>query len=132
MPHTDPISDLMTRIRNAFKAGLKNVTVPASSEKTKILEIMIKEGYVGSFRMMKDKGKSFLDIELKYKADGTSSITSLKRLSKPGLRRYSGYKKIPIVKNGLGIVILSTPRGIMSDRMARKEKLGGELICSIF
>ena len=132
MSHTDPIGDLLTRIRNASTARHKNVAIPASMMKTKILEILVAEGYVKSLRAMKNKGKSFIDVELRYRAGGEPMITGIKRLSKPGLRIYCGYREIPRVRSGYGVSLLSTPKGIITDKTARQDKVGGELIFSIY
>lgn len=132
MPHTDPISDMITRINNAAGAGHKNVAIPASKIKQSIIELLVREGYLSKFRPMKDQGKAFFDVELKYKASGEPAITGFKRMSKPGLRVYRGSNQIPRVRRGYGAVILSTSKGILTDKQARKDKIGGELLCSIY
>jgi len=132
MPHTDPISDLITRLMNALRAKHRNFSVPASKMKTQFVEVLAKEGFIKGFRPMKDLGKSFLDVELRYRPDGGGFIRGIKKLSKPGLRLYSGYKDIPKVRSGYGVIILSTPKGILTDKICKQEKLGGELLCSIW
>ncbi len=132
MPHTDPISDMFTRIRNAQSAGHKNVSVPASKIKQKILEVMAREGIIEQFRAMKDNGKSFFNVIVKYRASGEPLIRVIKRVSRPGLRKYYGYKEIPKIKSGFGMSIISTSKGLMSDSEARANKIGGEIICSLY
>ena len=133
MPHTDPISDFITRMNNAINAKHKTVLVPVSKMKMKILELMVKEGFITSFKLSKNKlGRACYEIEIRYRANGNSIITAMKKISKPGLRIYSGHDTIPKVRSGFGVTILSTPKGILTDKMARKEKVGGELLCSIF
>jgi len=123
---------MFTRIRNAQHANHKNVKIPASNVKQKILEIMAQEGYVGPFRIMKDNGKSFFDVEIKYKPSGEPAIKNIQKVSIPGRRVYSSYDSIPKVRSGFGIMILSTSKGILTDKKAKQEKIGGELICSIY
>tara|TARA_R110000764_G_C10998486_1_gene381971 strand:+ start:93 stop:494 length:402 start_codon:yes stop_codon:yes gene_type:complete len=130
----DPVSDLLTRIRNAQRAKIVNVKIPYSKQKSKILEVLKETGYIASFEENLPSGsnisKKTLDVVLKY-YNGKPVIESLKRVSKPGLRVYTGYKDIPRVLNGLGIAILSTPKGVMTDKSARAHKQGGEIICFV-
>jgi small subunit ribosomal protein S8 len=129
---TDPISDFLTRIRNAIKAELAQCVVPHSTLKAAIARILKEEGYVSSVADGQDAaGHKTLVLTLKY-VDNVPAITNLRRLSTPGRRMYYGYREIPRVLNGLGISILSTPKGLMKDQDARRQKLGGELICSIW
>ena len=125
---TDPVADMLTRIRNAIRAGHDRVEFPASKIKAAVCKVMKDEGYIRSFKII---AKSQSDIRLKVllKED---AIVGLKRVSKPGLRQYSGYRDIPRVISGLGTSILSTSAGVISDREARAKKLGGEVICNIW
>lgn len=130
---TDQIGDLLTRIRNAQNAGHPTVVVPASKTKANILQVLRDEGYVASYQEAQDAdGKPQLRIHLRYDAQGIPAIRELKRLSRPGKRLYVPKDGIPWVKGGLGVVVISTSKGMMSDRKARTEGHGGELICSVF
>lgn len=130
---TDPISDMLTRIRNGCIARMDNVNVPYSKLKTEIARILDEEGYIKSHEVLKDKiTGSMIKIYLKYGKDKKSTITGLKRISKPGLRVYARKDEIPRVLGGLGTVILSTPKGVLTGVSAKKEKVGGEIICSIW
>ena len=134
MAMTDPIADMLTRIRNGLTAKHETVTVPASNMKKAIAEIMVKEGYVKSATVVKDE-KGVQDnilIELKYGSNNTKVISGLKRISRPGLRIYAKYDEIPQVLNGLGIAIVSTSKGIMTDKQARASKTGGEVLAFIW
>ncbi len=134
MAMTDPIADMLTRIRNGLTAKHETVTVPASNMKKAIAEIMVKEGYVKSATVVKDE-KGVQDnilIELKYGPNNTKVISGLKRISRPGLRIYAKYDEIPQVLNGLGIAIVSTSKGIMTDKQARASKTGGEVLAFIW
>jgi len=132
MVMTDPIADLLTRIRNANTVGHEVVDVPASKIKKGILEIMLNEGYVKSFEEYNDGTMPMLRITMKYGESKERVITGLKRISKPGLRVYTGKDEIPKVLNGLGTAIISTPKGLLVDRDARKVNVGGEVICYIW
>jgi len=132
MSMTDPISDMLTRIRNAMTAGHETLTFPASHVKARILEILQQEGYIASYERKDDDGpQGVLDVKLKWHA-GQPAIEGLRRVSRPGQRRYASCDDIPKVRNGLGIMIVSTSKGLMTDRAARKAGVGGELICSIW
>ena len=128
---TDPISDLLTRIRNANMAGLDIVEAPASRIKANIVRVLKEEGYIKNFRLVRADGKHSLRIYLKSEA-GKKSIIGIKRESKPGLRRYVGVDSIPRILNGAGTLILSTPKGVMTGREAKKARMGGELLCSVW
>lgn len=130
MSMTDPIADLLTRIRNGQKAGKPNVRIPSSTIKKAILEVLKNEGYVGEFRTEKDGGKESLVVELRYH-EGEPVIESLQRVSKPGRRIYRGKDELPQVFGGLGVAIVSTSQGLMSDREARAKGQGGEVICVV-
>lgn len=132
MSMTDPISDMLARIRNAMIAGHETLSMPASGVKARILEILQQEGYIEGFERKDDDGpQGLLDVKLKWHA-GQPAIEGLRRVSRPGQRRYAGCDDIPKVRNGLGIMIVSTSKGLMTDRAARKAGVGGELICSIW
>jgi small subunit ribosomal protein S8 len=132
MVMTDPIADLLTRIRNANTVGHEVVDVPASKIKKGILEIMLNEGYIKSCEEYNDGTMPMLRIAMKYGENKQRVITGLKRISKPGLRVYTGKDEIPKVLNGLGTAIISTPKGLLVDRDARKANVGGEVICYIW
>ena len=127
---TDPISDLLTRIRNAQMAEKVSVTVPASKVKRAVLEVLKAEGYIEGFVEQTADGKPVLNVRLKYYA-GRPVIERLERISRPGLRRYRGKDELPQVLGGLGTVIVSTSKGVMTDRAARQAGLGGEVLCVV-
>ena len=132
MTFIDPIGDMITRIRNAQQRLSKNVIIPNSKFRSKILEVLKQEGYILDFKIVSDdKNKANLSVNLKY-SDGMPVIKEIKRISKPGRRVYSRATSIPKVLNGLGLAILSTSKGVMSDAEATKNNLGGEIICRIF
>jgi small subunit ribosomal protein S8 len=131
MSLNDPLGDMLTRIRNAQERKRPKVVSPNSKLRARVLDVMIEEGYIRGYAEVDKDGKSELEIELKY-YNGEGVIKEIKRVSKPGRRVYSGFKSIPSIANGLGIAILSTPKGIMSDSKAREEKVGGEVLCNIF
>jgi len=128
----DPVGDMLTRIRNALMRGKGNVSTPASRLRASVLDVLQSEGYIrGYTRTEYDNGKADLDIELKY-YEGQPVIREITRISKPGRRVYSSVKSLPNVANGLGISILSTPKGVMADHDAREQNVGGEVLCQIF
>ena len=128
----DPIGDMFTRIRNGQMRNLNHVNIPASKFRSKILEILKTEGYINNFYLENDKKNiKIIKVNLKY-YEGSPVIKEIKRISKPGRRVYSRATSIPRVMNGLGLAILSTPKGVMSDAEARKNNLGGEVICKVF
>ncbi|MCX7943222.1 MAG: 30S ribosomal protein S8 [Deltaproteobacteria bacterium] len=131
MSHTYPVADMLTRIRNALQARLDIIEVPHSKLKESILEVMTHEGYINGFRVVKRGAKKYVYISLKY-YNNEPVITEIKCYSTPGRRMYIGYDKIKRYTPGYGIVILSTSRGIMSGGRALREKIGGELICSVY
>jgi small subunit ribosomal protein S8 len=130
MSMSDPIADLLTRIRNAQMVAKVSVSVPASKVKVAIAQVLKDEGYVDGFKVVQDGGKSELVIALKYYA-GRPVIERIERVSRPGLRVYKGSGAIPQVKNGLGVAIVTTPRGVMTDRKARADGVGGEVLCYV-
>lgn len=132
MTMQDPMSDMLTRIRNAQTANIPTVTMPSSSLKVAVAEVLKEEGFIESCSVEQGEGgKADLSIELRYH-QGKPVIEEIKRMSRPGLRQYKSKDEIPQVKGGLGVVILSTNKGVMTDRTARAQGLGGELICSVF
>jgi small subunit ribosomal protein S8 len=132
MTISDPLGDMLTRIRNAQMRSRPKVSTPASKLRERVLEVMKEEGYIRGFsRIDYNNGKSEIEIELKY-FDGQPVIRKIERISTPGRRVYSSVKDLPTVANGLGVSILSTPKGVMSDTRARQENVGGEVLCSIF
>ena len=132
MNTTDPIADMLTRIRNANSSKFKTVDIPASNMKRSIADILFKEGYIKSFEEIQDNTQGVIRINLKYDEKGSRVISGLKRISKPGLRIYATKEELPRVLNGLGIAIISTSKGVMTDRQARKEGVGGEVLAYIW
>lgn len=131
MPVTDPIADFLTRVRNAVKARKKFVDIPASNTKTKMAEILKEANFIRDYNVIEDDKQNVLRVHLKY-VDGSASITGLKKISTPGLRTYVGKEDIPRVFNGLGIAIISTSKGLLTDKQARQESIGGEVICHVW
>lgn len=128
---SDPIGDMITRIRNAQMRGKAVVNTPNSKLRANVLDVLIKEGYIRSYSEVQVGNHTELAIELKY-SDGTPVIEKITRVSKPGRRVYSSVNDLPLVRNGLGISILSTPKGVMSDASARAENVGGEILCQVY
>ena len=128
---TDPISDLLTRIRNANRIKKKRISMPASRIKVGIAQILKEEGFIQDYAVEAAKPSSVLSISLKYDQDGQTVIRSVERVSKPGCRVYAGADDLKPVLRGMGIQILSTPKGILSDRTARQERIGGEILCKV-
>lgn len=128
---TDPLGDMFTRIRNANSIGSKLVPIPASKLKVGVAEVLKNEGYISSYEVVEGSPRSTLRLRLKYGPDGERVIRSIERVSKPGKRVYMGSTSIPVVLRGLGIYVLSTPKGIVSDREARKLNVGGEILCKV-
>lgn len=128
----DPISDMLTRIRNAKAVGHPTVAIPYSQLKMAILKTLKRDGFVGDFERKGKKTRKSIVVALRYHKDGTPYISNLKRISKPGQRVYKGWSEIFPVKNGFGIAIISTPEGLLTDKEARKKKIGGEIICEIW
>jgi small subunit ribosomal protein S8 len=127
----DPLGDMLARIRNASMRGKSTVRTPASKIRRWVLEVLQSEGYIRGFEEVTEDGHPELEISLKY-FDGQSAIRELKRISTPGRRVYSGVKEIPQVRQGLGVAIVSTPKGVMSDAQARTANVGGEVLCTVF
>ena len=131
MSVTDPISDFLLRIRNASKAKKLRVEIPASKMKQGLAEILKKESFIHDYSIVEDDKQNIIKIQLKYR-DGSSAITGMKRISKPGLRIYKDATEIPRVLNGLGTAVISTSKGLMTDKEARSQSTGGEVICYIW
>lgn len=130
---TDPIADYLTRLRNAMKAGHKVVEIPASNMKENITKILMDQGYVLNYKRVEEGPQGMIKIALKYnRMSKEPAIRGMHRASRPGLRRYAGSNEIPRVKNGLGVAIMSTSKGVMTDKQARKEKVGGEVLCYVY
>ena len=130
--HTDPIADLLTRIRNAIGVQHRQVVAPSSKIKVSIVKVLQEEGYIQGYDVTKDRPQPMLRIWLKYTDDGQTAISTLKRISKPGCRVYAGRHELPRVKSGIGIAILSTSSGIMTDKKARRLGIGGEVLCHVW
>lgn len=130
MSMSDPIADMLTRIRNGQQAQKATVTMPSSKLKVAIAKVLQDEGYIDSWSVRENSGKPELDVGLKYYA-GRPVIERIERVSRPGLRIYKGSEKLPRVMNGLGVAIVSTPRGVMTDRAARAGRVGGEVLCYV-
>lgn len=128
---TDPIADMLTRMRNAITIRAEKVDIPASKIKLDIIKILKEEGFIKAYKILKDEKQGILRVALKY-ADGNSIITGLKRISKPGRRIYVGSAEIPKVMGGVGISILTTPKGVLSDTVCRRDGVGGEVICYVW
>lgn len=131
MPVTDPISDFLTRLRNAAKAKKPRVDIPSSNMKKSLAEILKKQNYIENFELIEDNKQNILRVQLKYRS-GISAISGLKRISTPGLRVYKNSIDIPRVLNGLGIAVVSTSKGLLTDKEARKNSVGGEVVCYIW
>jgi len=128
---TDPIADYLTRIRNAVRAQHKQVEIPASRMKTSLTDILYKQNFINGYSLLEDSPQGTIRIYLRYK-DGKPVIEGLERISTPGLRRYMASKDIPRTLNGLGITVVSTPKGLLTDAQARSENVGGEVLCRIW
>lgn len=132
MTMTDPVADMLTRVRNALKASHEQVDIPSSKIKINIANVLKSEGYIRNFKIITDGRHRLLRIFLKYDEEGVPVIGGVKRVSKPSCRVYAGYDEIPKVLNGYGVNIISTSKGLMTDREARKMRVGGEILCSLW
>lgn len=132
MNMTDPIADMLTRLRNAMQARHPKVDVPASKLKAEIARILKEEGYIANFKVAEEEGKRTIKIYLKYSVDNQPVIARIVRVSRPGRRVYVGQREIPRVLGGMGINILTTPRGVMTGRTAHRERVGGEILCEVW
>ena len=131
--YTDPIAEYLTRIRNAASAGHRVVEIPASNLKKEMTKILFDQGYILSYKFIEDKVQDIIKIALKYNKDSKQPvIKNLQRVSTPGLRKYAGANEMPRVLNGLGIAIVSTSRGVMTNKKARQENIGGEVLCFVY
>jgi small subunit ribosomal protein S8 len=131
MAMTDPLGDMLTRIRNAQMRKMSKVSTPASKLRQNVLDVLASEGYIRGYASVEQEGRNEFEIELKY-FDGEPVIRTIERVSKPGRRVYASVKNLPRVANGLGVSILSTPRGVMADHEAREQNVGGEILCRVF
>jgi len=130
---TDPIADFLTRIRNGIKANHRIVEIPGSNLKKEMTKVLHEKGYIQNYKFVSDSKQGVIKIALKYNPQTKqSAITSLERISKPGLRKYAGSENLPRVLNGLGIAILSTSKGVITDKEAKNEKVGGEVLCYVY
>ena len=132
MSFTDPVADFLTRIRNGIKARHQKVDVPASKLKLEIARILKEEGYIANFKPVEEEGKKLVRVYLKYGGDSAAAISHVTRVSRPGCRVYVSKNEIPRVLGGLGINILTTPKGVMTGKRARKEGVGGEILCEVY
>ena len=132
MSLTDPVSDLLARVRNAIQAKQQKVDVPASKLKLEIARILKEEGYIANFKATEEEGRKLIRVYLKYGPNNEPTMSQLSRVSRPGCRVYVGQTQIPRVLGGMGINILTTPRGVMTGRDAHKERLGGEILCRVW
>jgi small subunit ribosomal protein S8 len=131
MAMTDPLGDLFTRIRNAQMRNKSKVSSPSSKLRERVLEVLKSEGYIRGYAVVEREGRSEIEIELKY-FDGAPVIRDIARVSKPGRRVYTSVKNLPRINNGLGVAIVSTPKGVMADHDAREANVGGEILCTVF
>lgn len=132
MAMTDPISDMLARIRNAIIARKTLVSLPSSNMKAKLAEILKREGYIRAVELHADGKQGILEIELKYDRENRCAIEGMKRISRPGQRVYTSASEVPKVRNGLGIAVVTTSHGLLTDREARKQNLGGEVVCAVW
>jgi small subunit ribosomal protein S8 len=132
MSMSDPLADMLTRIRNGLMAKFETVEMPSSKTKANIAKVLKDEGYINAFSINEEGPQGSLKIELKYGTDNSPVITGIKRVSKPGLRKYTRVDNIPVVLNGLGIAILSSSQGVITDKTARASNVGGEILCEVW
>ena len=132
MAMTDPIADLLTRVRNASREKHEKVEVPASRLKANVVRVLKEEGYIKNFRLMREEGHPVIKVYLKYTDHGASVIQGIRRVSRPGLRRYSSYEKLPRPLGGAGIAVVSTSKGVLTGQRARAQKVGCEILCEVW
>lgn len=132
MSMTDPVADLLTRIRNAAREKHEKLEVPASRLKANVVRVLKEEGFIKNFRLVREDGRPMIKVFLKYTDQGTSVIQGLRRLSRPGLRKYCGYQDLPRPLGGAGISIVSTSKGVLTGQKARAQKVGGEVLCEVW
>lgn len=130
MSMQDPVADMLTCIRNAQMMGIKEIKVPYSNLKEQMLAVLHTEGYIGKYEVTEDGNKKNIGISLKY-YEGRPVIEKIKRISRPALRVYKGHQDLPVVRGGTGISVISTPKGVMADKVARSQRLGGEVLCTV-
>lgn len=128
---TDPIADLLTRMRNALRIKATDFSIPGSVMKVRILDVFKREGYIHGYEVHADEHRSIINVSLKYGPEGEEVVTSIRRFSKPGCRRFRGAQEIPRVRGGLGIAVVSTNQGVLSDRECRQKNVGGEVLCTV-
>ncbi len=132
MSMTDPIADLLTRLRNATREKHEKTEIPASRLKANVIRVLKEEGYIKNFRLIREEGRPVIKVYLKYTESGMSVIQGLRRVSRPGLRKYSGYETFPRPLSGAGISIISTSQGVTTGNKARAQKVGGEILCEVW
>lgn len=132
MSMTDPVADLLTRIRNATKEKHEKVEIPASRLKANVVRVLKEEGYIKNFRLMREEGRPVIKVYLKYAEGGSSVIQGIRRVSRPGLRRYTSYDAMPRPLGGAGIAIVSTSKGVTTGQRAKTQKVGGEILCEVW
>ena len=132
MSMTDPVADLLTRIRNGYRAKLEKVDVPASRLKANIVKVLRDEGFLKSFRLERESNGAWIKIQLHYDGDGNAVMRGVRRVSRPGLRRYVGCEEVARVRSGAGVAILSTSQGVMTGQKAKSTRVGGEYICEVW
>lgn len=132
MSMTDPVADLLSRIRNGFQARQEKIEVPASRLKANIVKVLRDEGFLKGFKLVREEGRAWITIQLKYDDDGKSVIHGIRRVSRPGLRRYVGCEDVTRIRSGASIAILSTPQGVMSGAKAKTARVGGEFLCEVW
>ena len=132
MTMTDPIADFLTRIRNAVRAGKDRCDVPASKLKLELAKILQEEGFIRTFKVLEEGPQGTIRLYLRYASDGEPAIHGLDRISRPGLRVYRGVSELPKVRGGIGVAVISTSKGLMSDAQAREQRLGGEVMCRVW
>jgi len=128
---TDPIADLLTRMRNALRIKATGFTIPGSTMKVRILDVFKREGYIHGYEVHSEGPRSIIKIALKYGPEGEEVVSAIRRFSKPGCRRFRGVQELPRVRGGLGIAVVSTNKGVLSDRECRQQKVGGEVLCTL-
>jgi len=132
MAMTDPLADMLTRIRNAYRAGHDKVEVPSSRLKMGVSKVLKKEGFIKNYKLIQDNKQGLLRIYLKYSDEDQPVIKGIKRVSKPGRRVYAGYDNIPLIRGGFGVSVMSTSKGVVSDKEAASKKIGGEVLCQVW
>jgi small subunit ribosomal protein S8 len=132
MSMTDPVADLLTRVRNGYRARADKVDVPASRLKANIVKVLRDEGFLKSFRLVRENGQAWISVQLKYDDSGEGIIKGIRRVSRPGLRRYVGCEDVARVRSGAGVAILSTSKGVMTGQHARSQRVGGEYLCEVW